>query len=54
MDFTVHTYISAGGTNPKRRAVFINSIKFWDNEVEIEGADETQKEAINKEAYRNY
>lgn len=35
--YQVRTYISSGGMNPKRRAVFINSIKFYDNETQIEG-----------------
>ena len=44
IDYTVHTYISAGGANPKRRGVYINSIKFYDNEEVIEGENEQLEE----------
>ena len=40
IDYQVHTYISSGGANARRRAVFINSIKFYDNEDVIEGEAE--------------
>ena len=41
----MHTFITSGGKsgeqkNKKRRAIFINSIKFYDNEEEIEGEAE--------------
>lgn len=35
IDFSVHTYISSGGMHNDRRAVVINSIKFYDNEEEV-------------------
>lgn len=40
IDFTVHTYLAASGPDRRRRAVNINSIKFYDNEMEIEGEEE--------------
>ena len=41
----MHTFITSGGKsgeqkNKKRRAIFINSVKFYDNEDEIEGEAE--------------
>ena len=36
--------------NPKRRAVFINSIKFFDNEVLIEG----EEEVMNSNPFRDF
>jgi len=40
--YSVHTYISSGSPDMerKRRAVFINSIKFYDNELEIAGEND--------------
>ena len=53
IDFPVHAYISAGGQIKKRRAVFIHSLKFYDNEAEIVGEAEA-KAGINTESYRNF
>ena len=54
IDYAVHTYISAGSsgkdTQKNRRAVAINSIKFYDNEVEIEG----EAESIDMASYRDF
>lgn len=50
IDYTVHTYITSGGEAKNRRGVFINSIKFYDNEVEIEG----EQEVISHREYRDY
>lgn len=44
----VHTYISSGSTNPERRAVFVHSVKFWDNEILIEDIDETLEPIAEK------
>ena len=35
IDFPVHTFFSSGGNQRNRRAVYINSVKFYDNEEEI-------------------
>lgn len=50
MDYTVHTYISAGGRKKERRGVFINSIKFYDNEKVIEG----EQEVLDTKAFRDF
>ena len=50
IDYTVHTYLSSGGAIKKRRAVFVNSVKFYDNEEVIEG----EAEAFNPNAYRDF
>lgn len=43
IDYVVHTYFSSGGIHKDRRAIYLNSIKFYDNEEEVyEG--ETQDE----------
>ena len=58
IDFSVHSYLSSGGMHNDRRAVIINSIKFFDNEEEIyegEAEDiEEQKKAIDTEQYRTF
>ena len=43
LNFNVHTYIASGGTEPRRKAHFIHSVKFYDNEEEME-AEKEQKE----------
>lgn len=50
LDYTVHTYFSAGGRKTERRGVFINSIKFYDNERVIEG----EQELLDAKSYRDY
>ena len=37
VDYVAHTYIASGGQDKKRRAVYLNSVKFYDNELVIEG-----------------
>jgi len=37
INYNAHTYIAASGQERRRRAVYIDSIMFYDNEVEIEG-----------------
>ena len=56
IDYTVHTYFSSGGVHKDRRAIYINSIKFYDNEEEVyEGeAEDAQARMIDTEAYRNF
>ena len=49
----MHTYLSAGSSNPQRRAVYVNSVKFYDNEVVIEGEAE-QLEEFSHQAYRDF
>ena len=40
IDYPTHTYISSGGSSQgMHRGITINSIKFYDNEVDLEGAD---------------
>ena len=48
IDYNSRTIISSGGggrergrNEKKRRAVFIHSIKFYDNEIELEGQNES-------------
>jgi len=57
MDFTVHTYLAAGasavGKERRHRAVYINSIKFYDNEPVIEGEQE-QLDYFNEKEYREF
>ena len=36
LDYTVHTYISTGGVEPRRKGHYIHSIKFYDNEEVME------------------
>lgn len=55
IDYTTHTYISSGGVHSNRRAITLNSIKFYDNEDEVyEGENEDQKARVNTEAYRSF
>ena len=56
VDFSVHTYISSGGMHNDRRAVTLNSIKFFDNEEEIaeEDAIEDYRKSVDTDAYRNF
>ena len=60
INFSVHTYISSGGMHNDRRAVTINSVKFYDNEEEIneleaEVMQEQRKKAmVDTEAYRRF
>ena len=35
LDYTVHTYIATGGSEPRRKSHYIHSIKFYDNEEEM-------------------
>ena len=39
LDYPVHTYITSGGKDSQavRRGINVNSIMFYDNEVEMEG-----------------
>ena len=54
MEFTVHAYMAAGAKERKnRRAVFINSIKFYDNEDQIEGEQE-QLDYFNEKDYCDF
>ena len=50
IDFTAHTYFSAGGHSMDRQGVFINSIKFYDNEPVIEG----EQEVLSLKNFRDY
>lgn len=54
--FSVHTYISSGGMHNDRRAVTLNSIKFFDNEDEIDEEDaiEDYRKSVDTDAYRNF
>ena len=55
IDYSVHTYISSGGMHNDRRAVTLNSIKFFDNEEEVyEGEAEDYKKNLDTEAYRKF
>ena len=42
IDSTIHTYFASGSeeSEQKRRAVYLHSIKFYDNEEIIEGEDQ--------------
>ena len=56
IDFTVHTFVTSGGKSKdfknKRRGIYIHSIKFYDNEEEIEG--EQEQIAGDHQAFRDY
>ena len=43
LDYTVHTYIATGGSEPRRKSHYIHSIKFYDNEEEIPAEKEDQE-----------
>ena len=45
LDYDVHTYIATGGTEPKRKSHYIHSVKFYDNEEEMEAEREEKQEA---------
>ena len=53
LDYAVHTYFAASGTQSRRRAVNINKIMFYDNEELIEGEEDFQQN-FNEKAYRDY
>ena len=40
LDFKVHPYITTGGREGRRKAHYVHSIKFYDNEVENEAEQE--------------
>ena len=40
LDYTVHTYISTGGVEARRKGHYIHSIKFYDNEDEMAAEQE--------------
>ena len=48
INHNVHTFIASGGVEPRRKAHIIHSIKFYDNEEEME-AEKEQRE--NQELY---
>ena len=56
IDFTTHTYITAGGpaSEERRRAVFIHGIKFYDNEEVIEGEDELLSTEEAQEQFNDF
>ena len=55
IDYTVHSYFSSGGIHKDRRAITLNSIKFYDNEEEVyEGEAEDQKARLDTNAYRDF
>ena len=45
LDYNIHTYIATGDTN-QRRGHFIHSIKFYDNEVEMEAERQDAEEEL--------
>ena len=40
LDYTVHTYISTGGVEARRKSHYIHSLKFYDNEIEMAAEQE--------------
>ena len=53
MDFNIHTYLAASGKEKRRRAVYLNSVKFYDNGVTIEGEQE-QLDYFNTKDYMDF
>ena len=53
--FSVHTYISSGGMHNDRRAITLNSIKFFDNEDELEQEDvQDYRKSVDTNALLNF
>ena len=46
LDHNVHTYVSSGGHEQRRKSHYIHSIKFYDNEDEMAAEKEEQDEMV--------